>query len=475
MIQNERQYRISKTAAEKFRAALLAHVEHNADIHPLLVRAEKDALESQLNSLLDEINEYEFLKEGNASVLTMDSLQQLPEGLIKARIALGLTQRDLAERLNLKEQQIQKYESEHYRTASLERLTDVANALGVSVHEQIFLKKPKNVLTKLLNKLSELGLQSAFMEERLINPRLEAQLTEKTDTDSERYLLDEIVQVLNRVFGWDLNDLLSGKELRVPHLAAATARYKLPSKRDSEEVAIYSSYAFYLATLVARTQPETIRAEDRRKHLLSAIKSKDYSLETFLNAIWDCGVAVLPLRDSGTFHGACWRIDGKDVIVMKQITGSESRWIFDLLHEFFHATENESATQLEVLELPPDSKERRESLEEKNANKFAMEILLGKMGESIMDECLTSALGQIPRLKSVVENVAERHGLEVGALANCLAYRLASEDINWWGAAQNLDRSEKDPWSSARDVFLTRFNFSSVDEVEERLLQQALG
>lgn len=473
MIQNERQYRISKAAAEKFKAALTARRDEASDIHPMLLKAEREALESQLSSLVEEITEYEFLRQGSTAVLTLDSLQQLPEGLIKARIALGLTQRDLAERLNLKEQQIQKYESEHYRTASLERLAEVANALCVTVREQIFLTKPAGILQKLLKNLGDLGLGMEFIEERLIDPILEARISDK-EQESETYFLDELTQVLHRVFGWQLDDLFSATQLPVPHLAAASARFKLPSKRDNEKVAIYSSYAFYLASVVARTLPLPDRMHDRRARLISAVESKEYSLETFLHAIWDCGVAVLPLKDPGTFHGAYWRIDGKDVLVTKQITGSESRWIFDLLHEFFHATENQSATQLEILELPPDAVERRESEEELSANKFAIHILLGDGGESLLEECLLAAQGQVPRLKSAVETVAARNKVEVGALANCLAYRLALDGINWWGTAQNLDKSEGDPWMTARDVFLSKFKFSHVDETECRLLQQAL-
>ena len=61
----------------------------------------------------------------------MTSIYELPAGLIKARIAAGLSQRELAERLELKAQQIQRYEAEGYASASFQRLCEVAHAVGL--------------------------------------------------------------------------------------------------------------------------------------------------------------------------------------------------------------------------------------------------------------------------------------------------------------------------------------------------------
>ena len=53
--------------------------------------------------------------------------------LIIARIARGLSQADLAERLGMREQQIQRYESERYRSISLQNFKRVATALSVEL------------------------------------------------------------------------------------------------------------------------------------------------------------------------------------------------------------------------------------------------------------------------------------------------------------------------------------------------------
>ena len=59
----------------------------------------------------------------------------LPAVLIKARIAQGLSQKDLADRIGLKEQQIHRYEATDYTSASLARIKDVIRALGVEMDD----------------------------------------------------------------------------------------------------------------------------------------------------------------------------------------------------------------------------------------------------------------------------------------------------------------------------------------------------
>lgn len=61
-------------------------------------------------------------------------------------------------------------------------------------------------------------------------------------------------------------------------------------------------------------------------------------LKSALHTAWDLGVVVLPLRDHGAFHGACWRYEGRNAVVLKQTSKQEARWLFDLLHELFFST-----------------------------------------------------------------------------------------------------------------------------------------
>ena len=66
MIKNERQHRITKANAEKFRATLkeLAATPRPKSVHPKLWEAQKAGLKSQLQDLVAELHEYERLKTG---------------------------------------------------------------------------------------------------------------------------------------------------------------------------------------------------------------------------------------------------------------------------------------------------------------------------------------------------------------------------------------------------------------------------
>jgi HTH-type transcriptional regulator / antitoxin HipB len=65
------------------------------------------------------------------------SLHELPIALIEARIAARLTQRQLAERIGVAEQQVQRWEANDYSGVGLDRLQSIADALGVQIHETI--------------------------------------------------------------------------------------------------------------------------------------------------------------------------------------------------------------------------------------------------------------------------------------------------------------------------------------------------
>ena len=138
MITNDRQYRITKAEAAKMREAIDAFDAEEVAARVgsrALAKAELDALVSEEEILSEQLREYEALKSGAVTVLRARSLRELPSVLIRARIVRGLSQRQLAEALGVKEQQIQRYESDEYASASLRRLAAVADALQLNVSE----------------------------------------------------------------------------------------------------------------------------------------------------------------------------------------------------------------------------------------------------------------------------------------------------------------------------------------------------
>jgi len=138
MITNERQYRITGAQLEKLRKAIddfnIKYIIKQTK-SKILAKAELEALRSEYENLAMQMYEYETLKSGTVEVLKAYSLEELPSILIRARITKGLSQRQLADTIGLKEQQIQRYEAEEYASANLRRLSDIANALGLNISE----------------------------------------------------------------------------------------------------------------------------------------------------------------------------------------------------------------------------------------------------------------------------------------------------------------------------------------------------
>jgi HTH-type transcriptional regulator / antitoxin HipB len=137
MIQNERQYRITQTKLREFEQELAALNPQDPNIHPRQIIGWTNSLNIIIGELKQEVAEYEQLKSGNVLTFALGSIEDLPTTLIKARIAAGLTQKDLAEKIGIQEQQIQRYEANHYGSASFDRLRTIASALKVEITQAV--------------------------------------------------------------------------------------------------------------------------------------------------------------------------------------------------------------------------------------------------------------------------------------------------------------------------------------------------
>lgn len=481
MITNERQYRITRSEADRFRRAineLPASQAARESIHPRLLQAEREAMESQLADLQAELAEYERLKSADLSVISISSFDELADGLIKARIASGLSQKALAERLGLKEQQIQRYEAERYASASYQRLREIAGALGVRIKNDILLPVAPVSFGGLVSKLRQVGLDREFLLSRLLPSADAARASgEVGSEEDDMALVAKAGAVLERVFGWTRDNVFGAQALEAPRFAAAEARFKMPAGRRQAASSLYAAYANYLAVVAlkgARTLPKVdipTEATAMRRCIVEHRGAID--LRSALHVAWDLGVVVVPLRDRGIFHGACWRYEGRNTIVLKQMSRHEARWLFDLMHELFHAGQHPENETLEVIEADETSVERRSSDEEVAASQFAGDVVLDGKAEILAQACVRAARNSVERLKSVVPTVAAQHGVALGALANYLAFRLSWQGVNWWGAAANLQADDGDPWTIARDVFIERFPHQIDNELDRQLLDRA--
>lgn len=143
MITNEVQRRSTQAHLRQFEEALVnLEAKAGPGKRSKLAQLEIDAVRAQAADLHAELDEYDQLRSGAVSTFEATSLGELATLLVKARIARGWSQRQLADVLGVAEQQVQRYEATGYRSASLARICDVAAALDVSITERLSLRGP---------------------------------------------------------------------------------------------------------------------------------------------------------------------------------------------------------------------------------------------------------------------------------------------------------------------------------------------
>ncbi len=130
MIYSDKQYSVARDQLVSLQRAVATAKERVSD-QAWLKQAEVSALESQIADIEAELAEYDLLKSGQVSFSKTYALEDLPRVLVQARIASGMSQTDLGEKLSMKPQQVQRYEATDYMGASLARLIEVSRALGV--------------------------------------------------------------------------------------------------------------------------------------------------------------------------------------------------------------------------------------------------------------------------------------------------------------------------------------------------------
>ncbi|HWB06071.1 MAG TPA: helix-turn-helix transcriptional regulator [Verrucomicrobiales bacterium] len=127
MIKNQHAYNLTKAQRDRLGARQIPVSEDDDEIEKLTYAS----VQSELDHLDALLREYE------ANAAAKSVLESTPENLgfalIKARIARNLTHEELAKRLGLKAQQLQRYEDKAYGQASLERIIKVIKALDVGM------------------------------------------------------------------------------------------------------------------------------------------------------------------------------------------------------------------------------------------------------------------------------------------------------------------------------------------------------
>jgi DNA-binding XRE family transcriptional regulator len=129
MIKNEKQYKIAKVKLEKWLKTQAQLPNNRGASKDWLVKEQEFGVEQQINQLRAEIAEYDETASGKRKLPELELVSKIPSMLISWRIAHHLTQRELAERVGIHENQLQKYEAEDYACASYQTIAHIAQVL----------------------------------------------------------------------------------------------------------------------------------------------------------------------------------------------------------------------------------------------------------------------------------------------------------------------------------------------------------
>jgi hypothetical protein len=325
-----------------------------------------------------------------------------------------------------------------------------------------------------LDRSKELGLRDAFIERRIL-PKHKDNLA---DPAGHSIVLQGAAR-LERIFSVPTYLLFSDAALNYQATSLAGTRFKLPHNADRKWSNAYAVYAHYLALVVLQCSEHLTKRpipEEPKEIFDQILKSYGtFTLRNCIEYVWDLGIPILPLGDAGGFHGACWRVSGRNVIVLKQVTASAGRWIIDLFHELKHASERPEDQNFSIVEDLSLENSRDLAEDEVAATDFAVNVALAGEADEIAEECAKEAKGRLQALKSIVPKVAKRRNVRADVLANYLAHRLSEEGQNWWGAAQNLQEEGIDPWKEVRDVLVARIDTSRLNSIDADLLHLAIS
>jgi HTH-type transcriptional regulator / antitoxin HigA len=138
LILNQRDYRRARARREQLGKALSGTVPLQGEgVTSGNAEARRTTLSMELERIEDAVRRYERLRElGPEGV---DETDQLELGLlpILVRLSKGLSQRDLAGLLGMREQQVQRYEKDRYASISLARYQQILFALGVDIEARV--------------------------------------------------------------------------------------------------------------------------------------------------------------------------------------------------------------------------------------------------------------------------------------------------------------------------------------------------
>lgn len=128
MIKSDAQRERTVAQIDGFRRALAKVAEEKPGKRSAAIRGSYEGMVRQLE---EELQEYDQLKSGGLKLPKIDRLNEIAPFVVKLRIAKGVSQTELANRLGISKQVISRYEESDYQTVGITRLQEILDAIGI--------------------------------------------------------------------------------------------------------------------------------------------------------------------------------------------------------------------------------------------------------------------------------------------------------------------------------------------------------
>ena len=147
MIRSENEYReaVTRLGDEQKRIEAQKAELEKMRLSPADVKRAIEPIQSFHLQLQEEVESYERLKRGEFDEIR--NLQGLGQLLVSLRIAKGLSQRQLAEKLGVHESQVSRDERNEYHGVTLDRAARILEVLGVELRTTVVSRSDDPALT----------------------------------------------------------------------------------------------------------------------------------------------------------------------------------------------------------------------------------------------------------------------------------------------------------------------------------------
>ena len=471
MIRNGRERAVTRSWVKKFEDAVARMDPGPQGGMDRILEAERAGMQSRADEMRRDVAEYDALVSGRMPAVDAGDLEGLPETLIKARICLGMTQRELAERMGMREEQVRRHEEAGYESAGCALLLEALAALlpGAAPAAR---RGGVPDEARIMSRIEAAGLGRRFVDDCILGTPRSAGGDAAAAAARERKLLSR----LYKIYGWTPDGLLGSAPLE---MRPVNARLTLPAGADRAVVRAHAVYAGHMAGILAgaargerrrppRGDPYRLRAD------ILAGADGPVTLPRLVEHSWDAGIAVAhlpPLSFRAAYFGGAEGAAG--AIVLARADASESGLLLDLARGLWHAAGGRDGIDA--------GGHGAIGAEGSEADRFAHAVLVGpradRMFRACMDACAPGGGARdTARLGRAILETAMEEGARADSLADYVAYRLAGESAcSWRGAARGM-QAELPGWrADVTAAMLAHADLARLSDSDFAILSDVMG